>query len=209
MEGIVETTANSGTPVVCSECGRRFPADEVIRHGNSYICAQCKPLFMQKLAEGASIRKGMHYVGFWWRFAAYMIDGVILFAVNFVISLGLGLSTLQFVGLDRGSAGLLTLALSSFISLAIQLAYEVYFIGAYGATPGKRACKIKVVRADGSPVGYALALGRFFAKILSSITLLIGYIMAAFDSEKRALHDRICDTRVIDSFQFKSVGILS
>jgi len=209
MEGRVETTANSGNSVVCSECRRGFPADEVIRHGNSYICAQCKPLFMQKLAEGASLRKGMHYVGFWWRFAAYMIDGIILFAVNFVISLALGLTARQFVGVDRGTVGLMALALSSFISLAIQLGYEIYFIGAYGATPGKRACKIKVVRADGSPVGYALATGRFFAKILSSITLLIGFIIAAFDSEKRALHDRICDTRVVDNFQFKSVGILS
>jgi hypothetical protein len=33
--------------------------------------------------------------------------------------------------------------------------------------------------------------------LLSSLTLAIGYIMAAFDDEKRSLHDRICDTRVI------------
>lgn len=205
----METTANSGNTVVCSECGHGFPVDEVIRHGSSYICAQCKPLFMQKLAEGASLRKGMHYVGFWWRFLASMIDGIILFAVNFAVSLALGLTTFQIVGLEQNTAGIMTIALTWFVGMAIRIAYEVIFIGAYGATPGKRVCKMKVVRADGTPVGYALALGRFFAKILSSITLLIGYIIAAFDSEKRALHDRICDTRVIDSFQFKSVSILS
>jgi uncharacterized RDD family membrane protein YckC len=138
-----------------------------------------------------------------------MIDGIILFAVNFVISLALGLSTPQFIGVQQGTAGLMAIAVSWFAGMAIQIAYEVFFIGKYGATLGKQACKIKVVRADGSPVGYALATGRFFAKILSSITLLIGYIIAAFDSEKRALHDRICDTRVIDAFQFKSAGILS
>jgi uncharacterized RDD family membrane protein YckC len=33
--------------------------------------------------------------------------------------------------------------------------------------------------------------------IVSGIILLIGYIMAGFDEEKRALHDRVCDTRVI------------
>jgi uncharacterized RDD family membrane protein YckC len=41
------------------------------------------------------------------------------------------------------------------------------------------------------------AFGRYFGKLLSAIILGIGYIMAAFDSEKRALHDMICDTRVI------------
>ena len=205
----METTANSGNTVVCSECRRGFPADEVIRHGNSYICAQCKPMFMQKLAEGASLRKGMHYVGFWWRFLASMIDGLILFGLNFVIGFAVGFSALQIVGLEQNTAGVMAFAVSWLAGMAIRIAYEVIFIGAYGATPGKRVCNMKVVRADGSPVGYALATGRFFAKILSTITLLIGYIIAAFDSEKRALHDRICDTRVVDNFQFKSVGILS
>jgi uncharacterized RDD family membrane protein YckC len=40
-------------------------------------------------------------------------------------------------------------------------------------------------------------LGRHFAKILSGIILYIGYLMAFWDDEKRALHDRICSTRVI------------
>jgi uncharacterized RDD family membrane protein YckC len=40
-------------------------------------------------------------------------------------------------------------------------------------------------------------LGRHFAEMLSGILLGIGYLMIAFDDEKRALHDRICDTRVI------------
>jgi uncharacterized RDD family membrane protein YckC len=79
----------------------------------------------------------------------------------------------------------------------IAIGYETFFIGKYGATPGKMACKIKVVTADGGKVSYLLAFGRYFAKVLSSLTCLIGYIMAAFDDEKRALHDRICNTRVV------------
>ena len=59
------------------------------------------------------------------------------------------------------------------------------------------AVKIKVVRPDGSPIGYGRAFGRYFGFLLSYVICLIGLIMAAFDSEKRALHDRICDTRVI------------
>jgi uncharacterized RDD family membrane protein YckC len=59
------------------------------------------------------------------------------------------------------------------------------------------ACGLKVVRPDGEKISYARACGRFFAEFVSSLTLAIGYIIAAFDGEKRSLHDRICDTRVI------------
>jgi uncharacterized RDD family membrane protein YckC len=54
-----------------------------------------------------------------------------------------------------------------------------------------------VTRADGGPISAGLAVGRFFAKILSSLTLCIGFLIAAFDREKRSLHDHICGTRVV------------
>lgn len=75
--------------------------------------------------------------------------------------------------------------------------YTIFFNGRYGATPGKMACKLRVVTADGQPIGYGRATGRFFAEILSGIICNIGYIIAAFDDQKRSLHDHICSTRVI------------
>ena len=59
------------------------------------------------------------------------------------------------------------------------------------------ALGMKVVRPDGSRVDLGRAAGRYFAKLLSMIVLFIGYIMVGFDSEKRGLHDMICDTRVV------------
>jgi uncharacterized RDD family membrane protein YckC len=59
------------------------------------------------------------------------------------------------------------------------------------------ACGLKVVTEDGQRLSYMRAFGRYFAEIISGMILYIGYIMAAFDYEKRALHDRICTTRVI------------
>jgi hypothetical protein len=50
---------------------------------------------------------------------------------------------------------------------------------------------------DGSNLSYGRSAGRHFAKYISGLTLWIGYIMAGVDEEKRSLHDRICDTRVI------------
>ena len=54
-----------------------------------------------------------------------------------------------------------------------------------------------MIKSDGSKISYARSLGRHFAKHLSSFAFGIGYLLAAFDDEKRSLHDRICDTRVI------------
>ena len=60
------------------------------------------------------------------------------------------------------------------------------------------ALKIKIVTADGGRVSYARAFGRYFAKMLSGFTCAIGFIIAAFDNpQKRALHDYICNTRVV------------
>ena len=59
------------------------------------------------------------------------------------------------------------------------------------------ALGLKLVRADGASLTVGRIIGRFFAEMLSWIILFIGYIMAGFDEQKRALHDRICDTRVI------------
>src|SRR6185369_333892 len=58
-----------GEQVVCAECGRIFDKESTIQFGNVRVCAQCKPTFMQKLAEGAHVEGGLNYAGFWIRFA--------------------------------------------------------------------------------------------------------------------------------------------
>ena len=185
---------------VCTECGKIFPVDEMIRHGNAHICASCKPVFMQKLSEGAQINTGeLNYARILTRFAAVVLDGLILGAVNIVIGLIAGLSVAQAAGVQPKDAGAVALQFILFaIQMSIGISYETIMIGKYGATLGKMACKIKVVTADGGRVSYARALGRYFAKLLSAFTCLIGYIIALFDKpQRRALHDHICNTRVI------------
>ena len=206
----METTADGAGTTICSECNGVFPADDIIRLGESLICARCKPGFIQKLAEGASIRKGVQYVGFWWRLLASLIDGTLMYVVNILLALVVGFLGRMYIGTsptDSVATVLITL-LPAAIGLLIGLSYDVFFIGRYGATLGKQICKIRVVRSDGTRVTYLLALGRYFAKILSGLIIGIGYIMAAFDSEKRGLHDFICDTRVIDKFEFKASNSL-
>jgi uncharacterized RDD family membrane protein YckC len=53
------------------------------------------------------------------------------------------------------------------------------------------------VRADGGRLGGWRAFARYWAEQVTGLTFFAGYVMAAFDEEKRALHDFICDTRVV------------
>lgn len=45
-------------------------------------------------------------------------------------------------------------------------------------------------------------MGRYFATFVSTLTLMIGYLMAAFTERKQALHDLMCDTVVVDKWAF-------
>jgi uncharacterized RDD family membrane protein YckC len=83
------------------------------------------------------------------------------------------------------------------LGLILSLAYEVFFVGRFGGTPGKLLLHLRIVRADFSRVTYGRAAIRFFALLLSDLTMYIGYVMVAFDPQRRALHDYIADTRVI------------
>ena len=176
----------------CVECGKFFPTSEMIQYEGSWVCATCKPIFFQKVKEGVPISRELAYAGFWIRFVAKFVDGIILQMINFAQGILIGL-TLRPDPNDATTAVFLSMG----ISFVIGAAYSIFFVGKFGATPGKMAVRLRIVTPSGGPVSYARACGRYFAEILSSIILLIGYIMAAFDDEKRALHDRICDTRVI------------
>jgi uncharacterized RDD family membrane protein YckC len=83
------------------------------------------------------------------------------------------------------------------VVFAINGVYSIFFVGKYGATPGKMVCGLRVVASDGGTLSYGRATGRFFAELLSGLVCYIGYIIAGFDSQKRALHDHICNTRVV------------
>jgi uncharacterized RDD family membrane protein YckC len=173
--------------------------DELIRIGDALVCAGCKPLFVQKLREGVTVAGEMVYAGFWIRVGAKIIDVIILWVLGFAVSLLGGF----FIGGSPSPGGQIPMRfmaggiLIALISWAIQIAYPIYFLGKYGATLGKMACGLRVVRPDGEKISYARACGRTFAEVVSSLILMIGYLMVIFDDEKRALHDRICDTRVV------------
>jgi uncharacterized RDD family membrane protein YckC len=187
----------------CSECGRPFPAAQLVALGNANVCAQCKPIYLQRVREGGQAIGAVRYAGFWIRFVAYVIDLIILGFVQAIIMIPLAmLGVGSAVAISQGNIpniGAIIAAYSVIIlvSVAISITYEVYFISKKGATLGKMALGLKVIRPDNRPIPAGLAAGRYLSKIISGMIFYVGFMMAGWDEQKRSLHDRICDTRVI------------
>jgi uncharacterized RDD family membrane protein YckC len=184
--------------VLCHECGKAVSKENAIQYGTVWVCANCKPLFLQKLREGAMRPVAQaQYAGFWIRFVAKFIDGLIL-GVILILPFLVILFQIARGGRqpDPGQTFLLQIGFQV-VYLAFQVAFNTFFIGKFGATPGKMACSLRVVMSDGRTLSFGRAFGRACADILSNIICSIGYIIAAFDDQKRALHDHICDTRVV------------
>ncbi len=187
------SSSTSAAGVVCAECGKTFPPDEVIKHGSSYVCAACKPVFIQKLKEGAAVSGEMEYAGFGIRFAAYIIDSIANFIIGLITGAGVGL---VYHGQNQTEMVIQQL-IGAGIGMVLGIIYIVFFLGKFGATPGKMICHLKVVTAEGEPISYMRALGRYFGYWLSSLICGIGFLMIGFDEQRRGLHDRVCGTRVI------------
>lgn len=178
----------------CSQCGQPKSESELARFGDLAVCADCKPGYLQRLREGLAPVTSVVYAGFWQRFLAAFIDGILIGIVSLVLQSVLLGSVAQSTdpSANVGMVGLVYL-----LTFAIGSSYEAFFLHRAGATPGKMVLGLRVIRPDGSGVSLARGYGRYFSKLISSMILFIGYLMAAFDSQKRALHDMIVDTRVI------------
>jgi len=180
----------------CNSCGNHFAAAELAVFGESAVCADCQPGYVQRLRQGMVSSSGVHvfrYAGFWIRVLAVIIDSIILQIVQYAIFIPAGLSSFT----DSRVFESVTAVTAVLVLLFLNIAYYVFFWTRYCATPGKMALGLKVVRPDGELISTGQAIGRYFAQFVDALTIGIGYMMAGWNSEKRALHDMICNTRVI------------
>jgi uncharacterized RDD family membrane protein YckC len=127
------------------------------------------------------------------RIGAAVLDHAILGAVDVAVVY----LSLRVTGLGFDEWALLPKApLLGFLVL-VKLFYFAAFTAVGGQTIGKMAARIRVVSSEGAPVAAAAALRRALAGGLSAATLGLGFAPALFDPQRRALHDRIAQTRVI------------
>ncbi|HNU72936.1 MAG TPA: RDD family protein [Thermodesulfobacteriota bacterium] len=178
----------------CSHCGLVFPREDMVKRGDVWECERCQPIYDHAAEDRVNAISSFHYAGFWVRCGARIIDNIIVSVMWSLIVFFAGFinPSLAHFNVDPN------LALSLIVvSTLLGIAYVTWFLGRFGATPGKMAFGLLVVRPDGSRISYSQALARCFADSLSLFLLAIGYLMVIFDPQKRALHDRICSTRVI------------
>jgi ABC-type glycerol-3-phosphate transport system permease component len=132
--------------------------------------------------------------GFWRRLAAYLIDSIILNAVVLLFVLFTGL-------------------LGYFIGAVAAILYVTVFWAALGATPGKLALGIRIVvpgREERSGIGAGRAIARLFGYVLSAFPLGLGFLWAAWDTDKQAWHDKLTGTMVlVDQKRVKEAAVLS
>jgi len=192
----------------CAVSGKAYPRSQMVQYEGKWISAEHREAFFQRLREGVGIPGEMAYAGFWIRFVAKFIDGIVVWIVSMLKSLVLVLLMFGHMNVFVPSANpaenmplfLAYQGVNFVTDIAIGILYSWFFLSRFQATPGKMALGLKVVRADGSKLQTPRIIGRYFGEMLSGFTLGIGYIMAGLDEpEKRALHDRVCDTRVIKS----------
>lgn len=123
----------------------------------------------------------MNFAGFWIRLLAHNIDLVILLPFYYLISLLITTDSLLYP-----------------LCIAVTFGYEVSFIASsWGATPGKRFLRLRVIHNDGSPVGLPASIVRALIKAITVITLFIGYLMISLHKKKKGLHDLAAATVVI------------
>jgi predicted Zn finger-like uncharacterized protein len=133
------------------------------------------------------------YAGFWRRFSAAIIDGVLLMAVSVVIG--------AVMGIVYGAPTVTSEGASIFGNLVGALVGWLYYATMESSvkqgTLGKLALKIKVTDLSGNQISFARATIRHFGKIISTILLFIGFLMIAFTSRKQALHDMMAGCLVV------------
>lgn len=153
------------------------------------------------------------YAGFWKRLAAYIVDVLVLYIPNLLIMKAFGedaaQATLQQAMLTAGpNLDALVAAYGRYyetmhvaIALTTLLAWLYFALcesSAWQATVGKLAMGIRVTDLQGRRISFPRALGRYAAKILSAMILLLGFLMIAWTRRKQGLHDLLANTLVLN-----------
>jgi uncharacterized RDD family membrane protein YckC len=144
--------------------------------------------------------------GFWIRFVAYLLDAFIVsIAAGVIVGIFIAIVLLSDQSIDDSNDSLFIIGGAIVMVLAlivINWLYEALMTSSpRGATLGKMALGLRIVRADGAQLSFGRATARHFLKVMITplVPLAIGYLMAAFTARKRALHDFLADTLVIRS----------
>jgi uncharacterized RDD family membrane protein YckC len=205
--------------VYCSKCGSEISA-------TTAFCSTCGQAISGVVPAAPSLSPvdpnqyapvvpasygGVAYAGFWLRFVAFLIDGVVALVAFVILLIPLFILTgagavLSKIGSDEDISDNVGAALGigfilGFIGIILVVSWLYYALSessSWQATLGKKMLNLKVTDMSGQPISFGRASGRYFGKIISGkITLYIGYMLAGFTEKKQALHDMIASCLVL------------
>jgi len=172
--------------------------------------AQIGPVYVPQRAQLPDVIPAVHelsglpprpaFAGFWLRAAAYLIDTVLISLVFGLIASFYPSTFIKFP--DTASTSLSSLPQLTPIAFGITLTatwfyYTMFEASIWQATPGKRVMRLYVADLSGQRVTFARAAARNVAKMISSLTFLVGYLVAGFTEKKQALHDILASCLVL------------
>jgi uncharacterized RDD family membrane protein YckC len=140
------------------------------------------------------------FAGFWLRAVAYLIDTILISLVFGLIASFYPSTFIKFP--DAASTSLTSLPQLTPIAFAITITatwvyYTMFEASIWQATPGKRVLRLYVADLNGQRLTFGRAAARNFAKMISSLTFLVGYLVAGFTEKKQALHDILASCLVL------------
>jgi len=200
----------------CAACGQRLPGASAVQPGPeatpepvvipAATSIYTAPSQQTWQAPVAVAQPTVGYAGFWLRFVAVIIDGILLYFVQKLLFLPFGLG-MGMRGILHGRHPQNFNDFIPYIGLVIRVAiisaiikwlyFSIMESSSWQATLGKKALGLTVTDLEGRRISFGRATGRYFAKIISALILFIGYIMAGFTEKKQALHDMIAGTLVL------------
>jgi uncharacterized RDD family membrane protein YckC len=137
----------------------------------------------------------MNYANVWKRFVASLIDGIVLYILQAGVGFVIGLVIGGAAGEEGAGAAILVATVAGIVIGWLYYAFQES--SPKQATIGKQAMGLVVTDINGEKISFVKASIRHFSKFLSSIILMIGYIMAFFTEKKQGLHDMIAGTLVL------------
>jgi uncharacterized RDD family membrane protein YckC len=175
----------------CEVTGRVLPADLLVQFQGKWVGPEGKQILLERMQSGEPIEgTGLQRPGFWRRFGCIVVDWLIIWAVDIVISMIMGILMLTYLG-DRtfGSGGsgaapvvrplpmtgwyLVLSICMTILSYGLLIMYFAYFHYRWGQTIGKRVGRIKVVSMDGSPITFGCALKRSVLYLIPVLVFLV------------------------------------